>query len=475
MTGQGLDALIQTLQSMLDDLPQRVNFHHPRLPIDRVFSVSGFGTVVTGTLSGGTLHVGDNIELQPSGKVGRVRGLQSYKQDVETASPGSRVAVNIAGLNKEHVQRGDVLTYPGQIHATVLVDVYFQHLPDIERALKHNAEVKFFSGASESLGNVRLLNDEAIAPNGAGWVQVRLKDALPLTRGDRFILRYPSPPQTIGGGIIVNPNPGRRWKRFQADVIHNLAMRLDGTPAERLAQMAEGDAPSKLQALQQAVGYSDDELAQALAEALQEHLRVHLDDRLYWATASYQAVMTQMLTEVAIYHQENPLRLGILKPELQSRLKIKMSLLDVLLNDAEQLTVDDQFVRYADHYIVFSDKQTANIDKVMAQLKSSAFMPPPLDELNQLAGEPVIRALIDRKQLVNLTDSIVFLRESYDELIAHVLMYIDAHGTIDAKTLRDEFATSRKYAIAVLEHLDSLGITQRVGDARQRGRNAPQR
>lgn len=472
MTGDGLDDLMQTLQTMLDQLPERVNFHHPRLPIDRVFTVSGFGTVVTGTLSGGTLHVGDNIELQPGGKVGRVRGLQSYKQEVETVSPGSRVAVNIAGLNKEHVQRGDVLTYAGQIHPTVLVDVYFQHLQDIERPLNHNAEVKFFSGASESIANVRLLNDDSIAPAGSGWLQIRLRDALPLTRGDRFILRYPSPAETIGGGVIVNPHPGRRWKRFQKSVIQDLEMRLDGTPAERLAQVAEGDAPLKLQILQKDAGYSDSELDQALTEALQEHLITQLDENLYWATSSYQQMISHMITEVAIYHQDNPLRLGILKAELQSRLKIKLNLLDVLLNVSDQLVTEDNFVRQVDHRIVFSEKQIATIEKLMQKLLDSEYMPPSLDDLNQMAGGAVIRALIDLKELVNISDTIVFTREAYEKLVAHILSYIDEHGEIDAKTLRDEFSTSRKYAIAMLEHLDSLGITQRVGDVRQRGRNA---
>jgi len=473
MSGAGLDDLITTIQNTLQQLPQRVNYHHPRLPIDRVFSVSGFGTVVTGTLSGGTLHVGDNVELQPSGKMGRVRGLQSYKQDVETASPGSRVAVNIAGLNKDQIQRGEVLTYPGQIHPTVLVDVYFQHLDDIERPLKHNAEVKFFSGASESIANVRLLNDDTIAPAGEGWLQLRLREPLPLTRGDHFILRYPSPPQTIGGGLIVNPNPGRRWKRFQRSVIDDLEMRLDGTPAERLAQVAEGDAPIKLNALQKLVGYSDDELDQAIQEAQQEGLIIQLDDALFWATISYQQIVSQMITEVAIYHENNPLRLGVLRAELQSRLKIKLNLLDKLLLNTEQLVADGNLIRLVDHQITFSEKQLSNIETVMQQLAESAYTPPAVDVLNQIAGETVIRALIDLRELVNISDTIVFSQDAYRALVKHILAYIDKNGSIDAKTLRDEFSTSRKYAIAMLEHLDSLGITQRVGDVRQRGRNAP--
>ena len=149
-TGAGIDHLLDSIQSKLDKLPQRVNSRHPRLPVDRVFVIGGFGTVVTGTLTNGTLSLGDNVELQPSGRLGRIRGLQSYKREVETAAPGSRVAVNIAGISSDQVQRGDVLTYPGRIHPTLLADAHFTQLADVERALKHNAEVKIYCGASGS-------------------------------------------------------------------------------------------------------------------------------------------------------------------------------------------------------------------------------------------------------------------------------------------------------------------------------------
>ena len=208
-TGAGMDELVTTLQIVLAaELPLRPNYHQPRLPIDRVFVVSGFGAVVTGTLSGGTLSVGDSIEMQPSGRAGRIRGLQSYRQQVDTVSPGSRVAVNVAGINSSDIQRGDVLTYPGQIHPTLLADARFTQLPDVTRPLAHNAEVKIFCGASESLANVRLLADDSFTgPRHARLAAASPAQPLPLSRGDRFILRYPSPAETIGGGIIINAHP----------------------------------------------------------------------------------------------------------------------------------------------------------------------------------------------------------------------------------------------------------------------------
>ena len=335
-TGAGLDQLVETLQRVLKQLPQRVNYHQPRLPIDRVFVVSGFGAVVTGTLSGGALTIGDNVELQPSGAAGRVRGLQSYRRDVDTAMPGSRVAVNIAGLRSGDIQRGDVLTYPGQLQPTLLADAHFTQLHDIERPLAHNAEVKFFCGAAESVAHARLLESDALAPGSAGWLQIRLREPMPLSRGDRFILRYPSPAETIGGGLIVNSHPGRRLKRFQPAIINELELRLRGTPAERLALAAKGDEPQTRSELQKRLGCGDDDMSSALAEALKGgHIR-QLDPQRYWAAESWQRLSQAIETELNAFHQANPLRLGMARPALQSRLNIKLGLLDAIVENEDR-------------------------------------------------------------------------------------------------------------------------------------------
>ena len=470
-TGAGIDQLIETLRHLLADLPQRVDYHQPRLPVDRVFAVSGFGAVVTGTLSGGTLSVGENIELQPSGKAGRIRGLQSYRREVETAVPGSRVAVNISGVNSAEIQRGDVLTCPWQIRPTLLADVHFTQLADIERPLAHNAEVKIFCGASESIANVRLLNDDTVSPGANSWLQIRLRDPLPLSHGDRFILRYPSPAETIGGGIIINPHPGRRHKRFQPQIIEELELRLSGSPGARLALAAKADTPQMLSDLQKKLGYSDDELATALAEALDSGLIRKFGEQHWWASESRQRMVDTIMTVLTTYHAANPLRLGMPRPELQSRLNIKLNLLDWVIDSEDRLAIESNFVRLADHAIRFSPTQDERAKRVLQLLGAEAYTPPAIAELNQIAGEDLVRALADLRQIVNVNDSIAFAADSYDRLVDEIRRHIGEFGEIDAKTLRDKFGTSRKYAIAVLEHLDSLGITQRVGDARKRGRN----
>lgn len=470
-SGAGLDKLTQSLQTALDDLPVQANYHHPRLPIDRVFVVSGFGTVVTGTLSGGAISVGDNIELQPSGRIGRIRGLQSYKRPVQTASPGSRVAVNIAGISGAQVGRGDVLAYPGQIQPTLLADVHFNQLADVERPLKHNAEVKVFCGAAESIANVRLIDKETMRAGETGWLQLRLRDPMPVARGNRFILRYPSPAETIGGGLIVNAHPGRRHRRYQPEVISDLETRLHGSPGEQLAQAAIGAEPLRLADLQKKLGYSGEELDSALNEALDDGLIVAFDAKMYWAAQSWQSLLHTIIAELSIYHQANPLRLGMLRAELRSRLGLKLSLLDRAVADDDRLAATGNFIKLAEHAIVFSPEQEAKAERLRQSLAAAPFTPPNIADMNQLASEAVVRALMDMRVLVNVSDTIAFAAADYERMVDGIRKRIKSQGEVDAKTVRDMFGASRKYAIAVLEHLDSLGITQRVGDVRKAGRN----
>ena len=470
-SGAGIDELVSALQVLLDSSPQRADYGQPRLPIDRVFVVGGFGTVVTGTLSRGSLSVGDSVELQPSSRRGRIRGLQSYKQNVDCAEPGSRVAVNVTGIGNQQIRRGDVLAHPGAIQPTILADVHFTLLGDVGRPLAHNAQVKFFSGAAESIANVRLLDKDVLAPGEEGWLQIRLRDELALARGDRFVLRYPSPPQTIGGGVIVNAHPGRRRKRFQNDIIQDLETRLSGSPAERLAQAARSEKPQSGPNLRKALGYDTDEFAAALAHALEDNLVLELQDKSIWSTESWRVLASQAHRQLGNFHQQQPLRLGIPRAEFCSRLKITVDLLDRLVEEDEHICAEAGFIRLHDHEIVFTDAQRAKVDQLQRILREQAFTPPSIEEMNRLAGEEVVRALLDMRELINVSDKIAFARASYDHMVAEIRQHILDHGEIDAKTVRDAFGASRKYAIAMLEHLDSLGVTQRIGDVRKRGRN----
>ncbi|MCZ2097959.1 MAG: SelB C-terminal domain-containing protein [Anaerolineae bacterium] len=464
-SGDGIPQLIDHLTRLLDAIPPRMDFGTPRLPIDRAFTMSGFGTVVTGTLLGGSLRVGDDIELQPSGLRGRVRGLQSYRQAVETAHPGSRVAVNIAGVERQAVERGDVLTTPGALQPTMLLDVQFRYLDDANRPLRHNTAVKFFSGAAEAGAHARLIADESLAPGRESWLQLRLDRPLALARGDRFILRIPSPAQTIGGGVVVDPHPARRWKRMQPNVIAALERRLHGTPAERIAQAAV--QPVKRGDLAALV----EDIDAAITDALDSGLLVALPDGFYLSTESAQILIRRMTRDLAAFHEAQPMRVGMPREELRSRAGLKTVTFAALLDMQDQIVADGNWLRIADHVVRFDAAQTARIAQLQAKIAESPYTPPSFAEAAQIVGADVLYALIDTGEIVQVQPDVIFSRAVYAEMVDAVFGLIDAQGGIAAAALRDRFGTSRKYAIALLEHLDSLGKTRREGDTRVRGRS----
>lgn len=398
-----------------------------------------------------------------------MRGLQSYKQDIQIALPGSRVAVNITGLSKDDIQRGDVLAYPGQLHPTQLVDVHFRHLADADRPLKHNTEVKFFSGASETMATVRLLADETLHPNEDGWLQLRLRDAIPLTQRDRFILRYPSPAQTIGGGIIIDPNPQNRWKRFQPAVITRLATLYDGTPAERVAQASDTPRPQTLVQLQKTTAFDNAQLEQALQTALDEHKLVPVGDDQYWAVERFTALKTNLLTLVTAYHESYPLRLGIPREELRRRLETSHGLLNLTLSEHDQLIAQRDRVRHHTHTIQFSPQQQQAIAKLEVQITANPQQPPSYKEAVAVVGEDVLQAKIMLGDIVQISSDVIFDTVDFDQMIQAILQFIDDNGAVDVKIARDLLGTSRKYAIAILEYTDNQKITRRIGDERVRG------
>ena len=471
VTGDGIPELLKQIEDLLSDLPLRPDYDQPRLPIDRIFTISGFGTVVTGTLLGGKLRVGDEVELQPSGLRGRIRGLQSYMQSVEVVYPGSRVAVNVSGVEKRAVLRGNLLSYPDQVQPTRLVDVHFRHLADIERPLKHNAEVKVFSGAAEAVAHVRLLNDDTITPGEEGWLQLRMDGHLPLSRGDRYILRYPSPAETIGGGVVVEAHPRKRWKRHRPEVIAKLETLMQGTPGERIAQAAEGKEPVKGVSLQKLIGYNDVEIAAAIEEALEFGLLVQMPDSSFMAMTNYTSSMREITDTLQRLHESEPLRLGMPREELRSRLGLKNNTLTMLLDVlGNEIVVEGSLIRLPVHEIRFDERQETAVRELMRQMNASPYSPPSYIDAVQIVSEDVLRALIELGEIRQVKSDVIFTKNAYDEMIAGVLDIIDQKGNADVKGLRNRFSTSRKYAIGLLEHLDSVGITKRVGDERIRGR-----
>ncbi|HLO29947.1 MAG TPA: SelB C-terminal domain-containing protein, partial [Anaerolineales bacterium] len=455
-----------------------LDLNRPRLPIDRVFSMSGFGTVVTGTLLDGQLVVGDEVQILPSGQRGRVRGLQTHKQKEERAVPGSRTAVNISGIETESVRRGEVVVRPNQYQPARRIDARFRLLKDVSSSLKHNSEVKFFVGASETIANLRLLDTEELSPDEGGWIQLELRDPVVAVRGDRYILRRPSPGETLGGGVIVDHQPQGRHKRFDENVLKSLESLMQGTPSDVLFEAA---LALNIASIKEVVARS--RLEPATAEAalkelldsgslvpLEEGLPAITSDFLVIARPHWNAVYEKVLDIIGTYHKNYPLRRGIPREELKSRLKLSAQAFNAILRrllTAHTVTDYGAFLAQPEHKIIFNSNQQVKIQALMQKFEQNPFSPPSVKECQAEVGEEILNALVELNELITVSSDVVFRKGDYDLMVDRIKKELQHKDKITLGEVRDLFNTSRKYAQALLEHLDSTGITMRDGDFRK--------
>ena len=468
-TGQGLDKLKAVLWQRLQAASPRADYGRPRLPVDRVFTLAGFGTVVTGTLSDGRFHLGDTVEIQPSGLTGRIRGLQTHQTKRETALPGSRVAINLTGVGKDEVKRGDIVAAPGVVGSTILLDAVYRHLPDSAAPLKHNMEVKLFVGAAEVIARARVLGTPQIEPGQEGWLQLALSAPVAVSRGDRFILRRPSPGATLGGGRVLDPHPGRRHRRFRPDVIERLETLTQGTPGELLLQKLVRLEPVSQAELLQQSGLDAVTAVTALEELETNNQLVRLGKQLL-SRAGWQQKLDKLETILSDYHREFPLRLGIPREELRSRLKLAATVFNPLAAQAaaDELLVEAGALAHApSHKIMFSPEQETAVAALKQRLSRAGTNSPSVKECKAAVGEAVYFALVDLGQLRPLSNDVVYAAADYERITGQIKRYLGEHGRINAAQVRDLLHTSRKYAIALLEHLDHIKITRRVGDDRE--------
>ena len=473
----GLEQLLAALEEVLAASKPRRDRGRPRLPVDRVFTIAGFGTVVTGTLVDGSLSVGQEVEIQPQGLKARIRGLQTHKQKIERAVPGSRVAVNLSGVRKEDLQRGGVVTAPGWLHSTVLVDVQLDYLSDNPRPLRHNQQAKFFSGAAEVLTHVCLLGAETLLPGQSGWAQLRLSSPLALVKGDRFILRLPSPSTTIGGGIVVDAYPGRRHRRFRPGVIQRLETLAQGTPAEIMLQAMERGGLLMGRELAQASGLGQ-QAEQALAELVateqaiilgSENMQAGGRTQLFVSRSGWSALTEHMERELRAYHDSYPLRIGMPGEMLRSRLKLQPRLFNAVMAQAvaeERVSDQGATVRLPAHAVRFSPEQQKQVDALLGRFRSKPYAPPSVKESRAAVGEELLMTLMAQRQFVQVSADVLFLAATYDEMEERIRAYIQEQGSLTVAATRDLFKTSRKYALGLLEHLDVKNVTRRVGDER---------
>ncbi|CAN5726315.1 selenocysteine-specific translation elongation factor [soil metagenome] len=477
VTGEGLTALVDLIDSAVSVATNAHQPGPPRLPIDRVFSMQGFGTVVTGTVIGGSLRTGQEVEIMPRGLATRIRGIQSHNQTIDVVQMGNRAAINVASVATEDIHRGDVLTLPGCLFASSRIDCRLTLLPSAPGPLQQNEPVDFFCGAMEVQAWPTLLDSEAIGPGGAGWVQFRLKSPVAVTKGDRFIVRRASPSETIGGGVVIDAHP-QRHKRFRPDVISTLNVLEVGIPEELVYEALRNGPVERRQLLgKPPAGLDAAMMETALASLFERGDIVALapSDRSLSpsthlvASAWWEDTAADIDERLGRYHRDNPLRRGIQREELRSRLGIPQRPFDAIVATAAAsgfLAGDGALIHLPAFTITFDDATKTVVDSYLAALRAHPASPPSPDESG--IDEHVLGALVDARQVIRAGDGIAFDPAAYQDMVETVMNYLDEHGSITLAGFRDLFGTSRKYAQAVLEHFDQQKLTRRVGDVRHR-------
>jgi selenocysteine-specific elongation factor len=493
-TRQGLPELLVQLEHILDEIQERQNIARPRLPIDRVFSMTGFGTVVTGTLLDGTFRPGQEVEVLPQGLKTRIRSLQTHRHQVDVAVPGSRVAINLANVPRTGLERGNVVAFPGQLQPAMLIDARIQLLADAARPLAHNTLVDFYSGSQEMPAKVRLLDVEELKPGQSAWAQLRLSRPAVVARRDRFILRIPSPSMTIGGGEIIDVQP-RYHRRFQQSVLAALET-LERGSAEELV-LAALDRRRELsragtKSLHGLVGYEladivklsnlARDVTQQTLETLLSVGRVRRVGALWFAQTVWEALREEAVRLVSEQHRQYPLRSGLSKEEWRTRLNLPPKMAPEIflalqeegeLAEANSATgTTGGYIRLPDFVPTFTAAQQQQVERLLQKFRESPYTPPGRADAEAIVGPEVLAALIEQGRLVKLgssMDAVLFLRESYEEAVAKLVAYLRVHGEMTAAEARDVLGTTRKYILPLLEHMDERHITRRMGDIRVLG------
>jgi len=441
-----------------------------RLPIDRVFTLKGFGTVVTGTSVSGSIPVEAPVEILPAGISTKVRGLQSHGRTMEKAYAGQRVAINLQGVEKEDIRRGDVVVSPGRFRLTRALDARIEMLADAP-PLKSKTVVHFHLATSEVLGRVILYDTEELKAGEAAYCQIRLDRPLLAVSGDRFIIRRFSPVQTIGGGVVLDSQARRRRKKEGLD---DLRVYLKGSLEEKISTKVRksgrrGISPSVIEGW---INADLPEIQKAVAELLKRGELFSYDDTLIHSDILV-SFKEKILDAVGRFHKNNPLKPGMQKEVLRSLFGMQQKSFNGLLSLIQELVVEKDLVRMKDFAIAVTGQFRELGEKIIGLLRKEGFQPPNKEEIADYIGkglketEDVLRLLAEEGRISRITDSLYLTREDYERMLSLLRDFFNKQDTMTVGEFRDLLGTTRKYALPFLEHLDSNRITMRVGDVRK--------
>ena len=482
-TGQGLDELTDTIQQLMsDEVVAKDTQTIPRLPIDRAFTLSGFGTIITGTLISGTITREDVLEMYPIGKECKIRNIQVHGQNQDKCYAGQRVAINLSNVKKKEIRRGCVLAPKNSMKNTDLLDVKLKVLEDSMRILTNHERLHLYTGTSEILCRAVLLDKEQIGPGEEGLVQLRLEEEIAVKRGDRFVVRFYSPMETIGGGIVLEPNPVRK-KRFDAQTIEELKKKESGSLGDvmELQIKEHGDTMITLAELAKVMAHSVDELKEYLEE-LEESGTIFVfpmkKDTYLWHRDSEFAVRQKIEETLQKYHSEHPYRYGMKKAEIHNTFlkKIKPNIFDAYI---ERMTRENVYGRREEYlslpgYEVPKDAMYLQTEKLIEDTFEKAgydfvrFSEIDFGKIPRQTAEDVVLMMIDEGKVIRINEEMFTMKHLMDEAKEKIQNHLKEENLITIAQVRDMFSTSRKSAKPILEYMDSIKVTKKTGGESER-------
>ena len=481
MTGEGIPEFLEVLDKAVSEVPERSATSLFRLPVDRVFSMKGFGTVITGSLISGSIHVGDTIMVYPSGITSKIRGIQVHNDSIEEAQAGMRTAINFQGLDKETVNRGDVLARPGTLKPSFMMDLWLTYLKSNKKPVKNRTRVRFHAGTSEMLGILILLDREELLPGDSAAVQIRMDQPVCLVRDDRFVIRSYSPVRTIGGGFILNPIPDKH-KRFRKDITDGLN-RISTDSPENIVAYHVGAAGFKGLSFNdlKLVTNQPEKTLQQLCQGLLSNKTLILTDKenqIYIHKDTFEKIKSDILTYLYDFHTLNPLKPGMSKEELKSKFpllqgsKIFNQALDQLVKSKETVVTED-LVHLANHSVSLGIDQEEIRNKIIDAYREGGLTPPYFRDIAKSIDmdhqkiQDVLMHLVKEGTVIKTKDDLFFDINAINDLKKRLVDFLETNGEITTPQFKELTGASRKYVIPLIEYFDAKNVTIRVGDIRK--------
>lgn len=482
-TGEGLEGLIGLIERMTSDEVVAKDIQTiPRLPVDRAFTLSGFGTIITGTLVSGTITKEDTLEMYPVGKECKIRSIQVHGQDKEACYAGQRVAINLSNVKKKEIKRGCVLAPKNSMKNTDLLDVKLRILDSSVRILTNHMRLHFFTGTSEVLCRAVLLDREEIGPGESGFVQLRLEEEVAVRRGDKFVVRFYSPMETIGGGVVLEPNP-RVKRRFQQEVIEELERKESGSTADviELHVKGHGDTLITLAELAKLTALSLDEVKEDVENLESQGLVCVFPmrkDTYVWHSDSRRGAEQTLKSALKEYEERFPYRYGMKKAEVQAThfQKIKANVFDRILD----MLIDEGCLKRVDEFLctpeyeVRKDKTYDNVSKLLLDTFAKArydfvrYSEIEFKGVDRMTGDDILNILLEEQKIVKVTEDMYTLKEYMESAKEAIQKKLKEDPLITIAQVRDLFETSRKSAKPILEYMDSIKVTKKTGAESER-------